>query len=88
MKERKLKNCRYEEVENLLLSRGIAKPLFLVEAWKTSWNYSLGDNVGATPLQSGGEETSSASLVVEILLNIGPIFLPGHCWPRMRWVNS
>ena len=48
MKERTLKNCGYEEAENMLLRRRILKPLFSVEAWKTRRSYSLGVDVGPT----------------------------------------
>ena len=41
MKERTLKNCGYEEAENFLLSRGISKPLFSVEAWRTGQDFPL-----------------------------------------------
>ena len=77
MKECTLKNCGYEEAQNLLLSRGISKPLFSVEAWKTGRNYSLGVDVGAHSAHSGVEESASASLVAEILLNMAsPVSAP------------
>ena len=50
----------------MLLSRGISKPLFSVEAWKAGRSYSLGLNVGAATAHS------EASLVAEILLNMAP----------------
>ena len=72
MKERTLRNCGFEEAENMLLSRGISKPLFSVEAWRAGREYSLGADVGVASANSDGEGSASASLVAEILLNLAP----------------
>ena len=72
MKERTLKNCGYEEAENLLLSRGISKPLFSVEAWKTGQDFPLDVGERVSPIHLAGDELSSANLVAEILLSMPP----------------
>ena len=54
MKERTLKNCSYKEAENLLLSRGVSKPLLSVEAWRSGFGYPLGGDVGSASIRSGG----------------------------------
>ena len=72
MKERTLKNCGYEEAEDMLLSRGITKPLFSVEAWRWGRGYSLGADAGGVETQSEGGESVSAGLVAEILMSIAP----------------
>ena len=68
MKERTLKNYGYEEAENLLLSRGISKPLFSVDAWRSGLGYPLGGDVGSASIRSGGEESATAT--AEILLQM------------------
>ena len=72
MKERTLKNCGYEEAENLLLSRGISKPLFSVEAWRAGREFPLDVGEGASTIHPAGDELTSANMVAEILLNMAP----------------
>ena len=70
MKERALNNCGYEKAENLLLSKGILKPVFSAEACRVGQNFPLDVGEGASSIHSVGDELSSANLVAEILLNM------------------
>ena len=72
MKKRTLKNCGYEEAENLLLSRGISKPLFSVESWRMGQDFPLDVGEGVSSIHSARDELSSANLVAEILLSMPP----------------
>ena len=72
MKERTLKNCGYEEAENHLLSRGISKPLFSVEAWRAGRVFPADVDDVASLAHPDGAELTSENLVAEILLNMAP----------------
>ena len=67
-----MKNCGYEEAENLLLSRGISKPLFSVEAWRGGRVFPADVDDVASSACPDGAELSSENLVAEILLNMPP----------------
>ena len=71
MRERTLENNGYEEPQISLLSRGVSRPLFSVEAWRAGEVYILGADEAPTGSPLGKTDSLESSSVAEILLKMG-----------------